>query len=423
MTAEKPRVLVVSQAHPALASGNAQIAAYDLFRALDQSGEVEASFLGCVTSLHRTAPADCALQAVDGSDNEYLLHVGDFDPFMLAHGIDSRTLDDFGHLLDGIRPDIVHFHHLNLIGAESLALVRSRLPGARTIFTLHDFHPICHRGGLMMRTRSDTLCDQATPDSCHACFGNIRPERFSLRLSHLQNMLGLVDRFIAPSIFLRARFVDWGISEHMIEWIPNGLPESIRSVSGEDRPQRNRFGFFGNIAPHEGPLVALDAVRRVDPAVDLTLTLHGAFQFQGGAFCDAFDQALGRAGDRARYAGPYSRSDVARLVSEVDWVVVPSIWWENAPLAILESFRLGRPVLAGDVGGMAELVDHGATGLLFRCNDAVDLARTMSIAASEPGIWDRMAAALPEVPMITDMAARHLALYGGLVTRTQRRTA
>jgi len=420
---EKPRILIISHGHPALVADGAEIAAHDLFRELNQSGEAEASFLGCVTVPHQPAPSDCALQSCDGSRNEYLLDVGEFDPFMLAHGIDSRSLDDFGHLLDTIGPDIVHFHHLNLIGAESLALVRNRLPRARIVFTLHDFHPICHRDGLMVRTRTNALCEQGTPEACHGCYGDISPGRFSLRLQHLQNMLGLVDRFIVPSLFLRGRFDQWGISEHMIEWIPNGLPEAVRSSAGDDRRRRNRFGYFGDIAPHKGPLVALDALKHIDPAIDMTLTLHGPLQFQSDVFCAAFDQALKREGGRVHYAGPYSRRDVARLMNAVDWVIVPSSWWETAPLAILESFRLGRPVIASDVGGMAEMVEHGVNGLLFRRNDSADLARTMQKAAGDKELWQQMAASLPAVPTMADIRARHMAIYGGLLMQTQRRTA
>ena len=423
MAIEKLRILIVSHGHPALIAGGAEIIAHDLFRDLNESGEAEASFLGCVTDMHRPAPQDCALKPYDGYPNEYLLHVGEFDPFLLAHGIDSRSLDDFGCLLDTIKPHIVHFHHLNLIGAECLALVRNRLPRARIVFTLHDFHPICHRDGLMMRTRTDTLCEQGTPDACHTCFGDISPARFSLRRDHLRNMLGLVDRFIAPSHFLRQRFDGWGIARQMIELIPNGLPLAVRSLAGEDRQRRNRFGYFGNISPHKGPIVALDALSSIAPAVDLTLTLHGALQFQSDEFCGAFDQALEREGDRAHYSGPYSRRIVAELMTAVDWIIVPSTWWENAPLTILEGFRVGRPVITGDVGGMAEMVDHGVNGFLFRPNDAADLARVMEMAANDAGKWEQMFASLPVVPTMTQVAARHMALYGDLITQTQMRTA
>lgn len=423
MTESRPRVLIISHGHPALVAGGTEFSAYDLFSELNRSGMADASFLACVTALHRSAGDGCRLQSYNGAENEYLLHVGQFDPFMLAHGIDSTTLDDFGRLLERLDPDIVHFHHLYLIGAESLALVRNRLPRARIVFSLHDFHPICHREGLMVKTGSEALCSEATPDACHGCFGDIAATRFSLRFHHLQNMLGLVDRFISPSLFLRQQYDRWGLSEHMIEWIPNGLPDDFGTDEEEPRERRNRFGFFGNIAPHKGPLLVLDALGRVDPAIELSLTIHGCLQHQGEEFTHQFEQAVQREGDRAHYFGPYTRDAVSDLMAEIDWVVVPSTWWENAPLTILESFRHGRPVIASNIGGMADLVDDNVNGMLFRRNDAADLARLMQKAAQEDGLWDRMASAVPDVSPVSDIAARHMTLYDSLLSHVQQRSA
>ena len=56
-------------------------------------------------------------------------------------------------------------------------------------------------------------------------------------------------------------------------------------------------------------------------------------------------------------------------MAEIDWVVVPSIWWENSPLVIQEAFLHGRPVICSDIGGMAEKVRHGVDGLHFRVGD------------------------------------------------------
>ena len=423
MTQSQPRILIISHGHPALIAGGTEFSAYDLFCELNRSGAADASFLACVTSLHRPAGDGSKLQSYNGAEKEYLLHVGQFDPFMLAHGIESTTLDDFGRLLDTLKPDIVHFHHLYLIGAESLALVRNRLPQARIVFSLHDFHAICHRDGIMVKTGSEALCSEATPDACHGCFGDIAANRFSLRHHHLQNMLGLVDRFISPSLFLRQQYDNWGVSEHMIEWIPNGLPGDIQPLEAEARPRRNRFGFFGNIAPHKGPLLALDALSRIDPAIELTLTIHGGLQHQGEEFTHQFEQAVKREGDRAHFYVPYNRDSIGRLMADMDWVIVPSTWWENAPLTILESFRHGRPVIASNMGGMAELVDDGVNGMLFRRNDVSDLARLMTQAAQEEGLWDRMGSAVPDVSPVSDTAARHMTLYASLLSHAQRRSA
>lgn len=423
MTTAKPRILIVSPAHPAHVADGAALCAHDLFTELNRTGEAEVSFLACVTARQRPPSEAGALQPCPGAAGEFLLHVGEFDPFMLVHGVEDRSLDAFGQLLDSVRPDIVHFHHLRLIGAESLALVRNRLPRTRIVFTLHDFHPICHRDGLMVRTGSEALCSEPTPDACHGCFRDVLPGRFALRLQHVQNMLGLVDRFIAPSAFVVQRFDAWGLSEHMVARIPYGLPDAMLPPKSDGARTRNRLGFFGEIAPQAGPLLLLEALAGIDESLPLTLTLHGGMPRLDNDFATAFERASARAGARMRYHGPYERGEVSRLMAEIDWVVVPSTWWEPAPLTILEAFRHGRPVIASDIGGMAELVNHDLNGLLFRRGDVADLARWMTRAARDQGLWRRLAAAVPRIPSISEVATRHMAVYSGLLSTTRRRSA
>ncbi len=65
----------------------------------------------------------------------------------------------------------------------------------------------------------------------------------------------------------------------------------------------------------------------------------------------------------------------------IDWVVVPSIWWETGPIVVLEAFQYGRPVICSDIGGMSEKVTDGVNGLHFRRRDPEHLADVMQRAA------------------------------------------
>lgn len=416
-----PRTLIVSHGHPRLTPGGAETVAHDLCRALNARGLAEASFLGCVTALHRAGQDDVALQSLGAGD--HLLRVGRFDPFMLCHAGDDRAMDGFARLLTALRPEIVHYHHLLHVGAESLALVRRVLPQSRIVLTLHDFYPICARDGLMLKTADDAPCHAADPDACHGCFPQRSAERFALRRLHLGNMLGLVDRFVAPSRFLRDRYVAWGLDADGIAVIPNGVPEAADSVDdGEIRP-RNRFGFFGTVAPHKGVLLAMEAAIRAAKSHDLSLTVFGGSAHQAPDFRDEFARLLKRGQGRVSHHGAYDRVDLARLMRGVDWVVVPSLWWENAPLVILEAFRHRRPVIAADIGGMAELVADGVGGLLFRRGDSLQLQGVMERAATDRGLWSRLRASIPPVGTVSDMAAAHGDLYRELLDIEQRKTA
>lgn len=418
-----PRVLIVCHGHPHLVSGGTETVAHDLFRALPAAGLASTVFLGCVSGLHRNKRESSVLQGVDGVDDEMLLRIGPFDPFLLSHLAAPEVLAGFRRVVEQVRPDVVHFHHLNLIGAEAIALVRHVRPSARILLTLHDYHPICANDGLMITRPVGNLCHGASPDACHACFPETPPSRFALRARHLRNLLGLVDRFIAPSAFARDRFIAWGLPAEAVTVVANPIDGWPKPEGGAAAP-RATFGYFGNIAPHKGVLVALDAIRQLarhpEPRCsEARLIVHGGLQHQDKDFVAAFAQGLRRAGSAAFHDGPYRRPDLAALMAAVEWVVVPSVWWENAPLVILEAFRHGRPVIAANIGGMAELVHHDVNGLLFRRGDAADLARTMARAICEPGLRDRLVAGRPAVPSPTDAAARHAEIYQALLARPQ----
>jgi len=414
---------MICHGNPRFTPGGTELVARDLAAALSETGLADASFASCVTALHRPRRDGSALQSVDGRPGEFLLHSGRFDPFMLCQADDGTGVAGISALLTVLRPDIVHFHHLLHVGAETIALVRRMAPQARIVFTLHDFFPICAREGLMTKSDGEALCHEANPDSCHLCLPDRSASQFALRRFYLGNMLSLVDCFVAPSRFIRDRFVAWGLPAAKIVHIPNGVPPAAPVEDGDDARPRNRFGYFGRIAPHKGALLAVDAARQIGDSADLSLAIFGGAAHQDQAFKDGFDKALRRAKDRVFHHGPYGREDTPRLMRGIDWVVVPSRWWENAPLVVLEAFRHGRPVIAADVGGMAELVTADRDGLHFRFGDAADLARTMKRAATEPGLWDRLRRNIAPPPTTVDSAKAHAALYREILNQEQRMSA
>ena len=408
----KPRILFVCHGHPDLTPGGTEILARDLCHAVRDAGYAETRYLGCVTRLHRAHCPETRLQRIGASPSEMLMWVGRYDPFAMAQPDLDGFVQTMGEVLAEVRPDIVHFHHLSLIGLDALTVVRRLLPGVRIIVTLHDYTTLCFNEGLLTGTTSGSLCLGPTPQRCHDCFPHIPQSRFLIRSVHIRTMLGLVDHFIAPSHFLRQRFVEWGLPPERVRVIANAVPqhEERNRNSNRGAPKRGSFGFFGNIAPHKGILVALAAVDRLADA-PVSLAIHGGLHFQSEAFKAAFTGALAALPKTVCWHGTYARSAIARLMAGVAWVIVPSTWWENAPLVILEAFRHRRPVICSGIGGMAEMVEDGVSGLHFRSGDAVDLARTMRRAATEQGLLERLQRGLPDVPEPSDAAAWHARLY------------
>jgi len=411
----RPRILVVAHNHPAFHPGGTEIFAHDLFHAYKRAG-AEALFVGATNRIHREPHPGTSFQAVGGAGDELVLWTGAFDRFNLSQVDLYGVVPDLVALLETFRPDVVHIHHLVLVGVEFPALVRRICRDARIVMTLHDYYPICAHDGLMVRTAGGGRCRGAGPHACAACFPDIAADRFLMRERHLKAHLAVVDAFVSPSAFLRERYVAWGVEPGRIGVIANGRPAA---TPAPHRPagagRRAVFGYFGNLNPWKGVTGLLEACRRlIADGVDFELRVHGGAPFQSEAFNAEIDALFAATASHVVRLGPYERDEVEGLIAAVDWVIVPSVWWENAPLVIQEAQLHRRPVITSGIGGMAEMVRDGVDGLHVAPGDPLGLARTMALAAADPSLWRRLAAAAPVPPTIDDVARRYLGLFEGL---------
>jgi glycosyltransferase involved in cell wall biosynthesis len=308
------------------------------------------------------------------------------------------------------------------LGVEAILQVRRLLPQAAIVITFHEYLSICLNHGQMVKTTRNTLCQRASPAECASCFPHIGAGAIFQRELFLKDHLGLADAYISPSRFLIDRYVAWGLPAQRFHFIENGLdvtaPAAARPLSANGR--RNRFGFFGQVTEFKGLHILLDAIARVPRNIwgDASLCIFGGnLEHQPEAFRTRFAALLESAGNRARFYGSYRSEELPRLMQQVDWAVVPSIWWENSPLIIQEAFLHRRPPIVSDIGGMAEKVVHGETGLQFRAGSPEDLADRLRDALTQPDLWARLSGAAPRPPDLVQFAAEHLALYRELLAK------
>ncbi|MES2713114.1 MAG: glycosyltransferase family 4 protein [Pseudomonadota bacterium] len=421
---ENLRILMLAHNHPALQPGGTETIARNLFRTLrDTLPGIEGLFLAATTGAQREPKPGTLLQAAPGRHaDEALMWLPHFDRFFLSQADTQGLRMAFGPLIDSMKPDIIHIHHPLQFGLETIALLR-RLAPRRTklVLTLHDYFAICPREGQLLRA-DGRLCSGPTLDGCHNCIPQRPASDFMLRQLAITQAASLVDALVSPSHFLRDRFVDAGWDPAAISVLPNavdigGPPTPHRALP--DGGRRDRFGFFGHVNRFKGSLVALDASARLSAeGVAHGLALHGGAAHQSEAFMTEFQAALAAA-PAARHHGIYDAAELPRRIAAVDWVVVPSIWFENAPLVALEAHRHGRPVISGDAGGMAELVTDGVDGLHAPIGDPEGWAAIMRRAVEEPGLWDRLVRGIRPPLGLDAMAQQHLDLYRALLGRRQ----
>lgn len=420
----RERILVMAHAHPDFSLGGGEIAAYNLFKGYQRSDQVEdAWFLG---------RADRGL-GTSGSiamrrPREYLWDQGisDWHALKAAH-LDS-VLAGFADFLRAMRPTIVHAHHYANLGLEFLNVIRKVDPAIRIHLTLHEYMAICRNNGQMVKTDGETLCMRATDEDCRRCFPGTTLEDFWLRRHGIQRHFDHVDGFIAPSAFLRDRYVAWGIAAERIVVIENGQDPAAALpprplLEGE---RRNRFAFFGQVTPFKGLDVVLGGLAhlRGKERRSLVLEVNGAnLELQKADYRERVATLLEPLVEEGvvQWRGSYAPPQLRQRMAGIDWVVVPSIWWENSPMVIQEAFACGRPLLVSDIGGMAEKVRDEIDGLHVGRASLLDWGRAMVRAATEPGLWDRLRAGIRQ-PMDHDACvAAHLASFTAVAAPDARR--
>ena len=306
---ERIRILQVAHDHPDWTPGGTEILAHDLARALDARDGVTARFLAASTSLQEPDAAPGSLRA---HGDDLVLQTGAYDRFSMTRLDGTDWIAALGGVLDRLRPDVVHLHGLDRIGAEILPVIRRLAPECRIVLTLHDYQLICANDGLLLTTGEDARCRGAhARTAAAAAFPSRAPRATRCARRTCWRCSQAVDLFVAPSAFLRDRFVDWGIAAaaHPAAAERGGAAASPPATAAA-RSRRNRFGFFGNIARHKGALVLLDAAAR----------LQGRGRRRRGSRCTAasagrdaefradFQAKLAAAEPLAQHLGPYDRA-------------------------------------------------------------------------------------------------------------------
>jgi glycosyltransferase involved in cell wall biosynthesis len=215
-----------------------------------------------------------------------------------------------------------------------------------------------------------------------------------------------VDAFLAPTAFARDRAVEFGVAPARARVLRLGVLRSPpRSRAAATR--RRRVGFVGTVAPHKGLHVLVEAFRAL-PDEGASLGVHGSETVH-----PSYAASVRRAAasdSRIRFHGPFPESEQERVLGGMDVLALPSIWWENSPLTVLEALGGGVPVVASETGGVGELIAEGA-GVLVPPGDVAALRSALGDVTSGA----RLGEAHEPLPLktVADHAAELEAVYGG----------
>ena len=227
-----------------------------------------------------------------------------------------------------------------------------------------------------------------------------------------------IDLIISPSQFLREKYVAFGVKPQKIIFSDYGMNTKAfkRSTSINKTFGKLVFGFAGTLIPAKGVHVLVDAFVRV-PEEKAELKIYGHISEHRPDYFDMIKRmAYGK--NNIKFMGGYYVEEAHKIFSQLDVLVIPSIWYENSPLTIHEAFMAGVPVITSNIGGMAELVKHNNNGLLFKVGDSEDLYQTIMKVIENPELISQLSANVPSVKSIEENAEELEEIYKNLVGKS-----
>lgn len=313
-------------------------------------------------------------------------------------GYRHKQMDyNFAEIVKKLNPDVSHIGHVNHLSTGLIdELNKLNIP---IVYTLHDFWLMCPRGQFLTRSigkeNNFELCDKQDDKKCAIdCYkvyfsGHEENDKLDSdnwtgwihqRMIETKAIINKVDLFIAPSNYLRDRFInDFEVPENKIIYLDYGFPTEYLTQT-EKSPDKTfyTFGYIGTHIPAKGVNLLIEAFKQIEQPAKLKI-----FGRANGQSTNALKVLAESSPNQIEFAGEYINHNLANDVfSNVDCIVVPSIWGENSPLVIHEAQACKVPIITANFGGMKEYVQHNVNGLLFDHRDSNSLAGQMKFAVS-----------------------------------------
>jgi glycosyltransferase involved in cell wall biosynthesis len=283
------------------------------------------------------------------------------------------------------RPHVAHFHNtFPLVSPASYYAARAA--GVPVVQTLHNYRLLCpnalfYRDG---RPCEDCMGKAITwPGVVHKCYRGSRAASAlvtTMLTAHrvLRTWVGMVDSYVALTEFAKRKFIDGGLPAENIVVKPN----FVHPDPGPGQGSSGHALFIGRLSPEKGVGTLLEAWEHLGRRTPLNIVGDGPLAERVISAANRYSNI--------EYLGYKPPSEVHSLMQEASMLVLPSEWYETFGRVAVEAFAAATPVIASDIGAIAELVEHGRTGLRFRAGDPKHLAAQVEWLLSRPDEHHRM---------------------------------
>ena len=269
----------------------------------------------------------------------------------------------FKKLLDDFKPDVVHLNNVHTQLSPVMAeLAHQR--GIKIVWTLHDYKLLCPRYDCLKN--GNTICETCFNGDKKACLDNK-----CMKGSKLASFIGFkeaivwnrerleasTDVFICPSQFMADKMVQGGFSKSKMQTLCNFIDVEKCKFSFTDGTdytddvellpkKEDYYCFIGRLSHEKGAKTLIEAANQLP----YKLVIIG-----GGPLMDELKAV---ANTNIEFVGFKQWDDIKQLVGKTRFSVIPSEWYENNPLSVIEAQCLGTPVLGANIGGIPELTDY-----------------------------------------------------------------
>ena len=375
-------------------------------------------------------------------------------PDPLRYEFDNPEMaENMREYMNEVQPDVVHIWHAGRLSGSIISAAKEF--DVPVVFTATDFWSVCR---VIHLRRADTgeLCtgpnragtnclrcyiartsaSQAAKDKylnksdaelafyttlanapiLHSSRYGKRMRAVTERIGFLKEVINSTDRVIAPTRLTRDLLLRNGINPRLLQISRYGIDTShiVAAPPSPTHPQVMRFGFMGGLVRHKGVHTLIKAFRGIPGMMAAAeLKIYGDPKRDPKYFKE-LEQLV--AGDRRiRFMGAFEGEKVGWILSEIDVLVVPSAWYENTPLVVYEAFASGTPVVATDLGGLSEVIEHAKNGLLFKVDNVKDLNTQLLRFVLEPDLLSTLREGIEPVRTIEDSVDELEYIYSELL--------
>lgn len=276
----------------------------------------------------------------------------------------------FGKLLDDFKPDVVHLNNIHTQLSPVIAELAHRR-GIRTVWTLHDYKLLCPRYDCLRNGKEICeLCFNGDKSQCKT-YRCMKGSRLASEIGYREAMTWnrkrleeCTDLFVCPSRFMAEKMAQGGFRKDKLKVLCNFI--DIEKCRKDNYAKNDYYCYVGRLSHEKGVGTLVEAAARLP----YKLKIIG-----GGPLLEQFKIKNEVLKGNVEFLGFRQWDDIKDIVGKARFTVIPSEWYENNPLSVIEAECLGTPVLGARIGGIPELIDEDVNGMTFESGNADDLAK------------------------------------------------